>query len=96
MNRWSVSAKRALCLALSLVMVLSAVPALAFEESLIPVLGTQSGFPGNESKYYLDYTTLAEEQEAAEAAAPAPESGSDDSDTLIPSGDAVAVANTEE
>ena len=37
-----------------------------------------------------------DEQEAAEAAAPAPEAGSDDSDNLIPSGDAVAVANTEE
>ena len=66
MNRRILSAKSLLSLALCLALLLSAVPALAFEEGTIPVLGSQSGFAGNESKYYLDYTTLEEEQEAAE------------------------------
>lgn len=42
-----------------------------------------------------DAIKKGEEEEAA-AATPAPETGSDNSDNLIPSGDAVAVANTEE
>ena len=49
-----------------------------------------------EDRKALEDAIKKEEQEAAEAAAPAPEAGSDDSDNLIPSGDAVAVANTEE
>ncbi|MBQ4368943.1 MAG: hypothetical protein II805_04145, partial [Candidatus Methanomethylophilus sp.] len=49
-----------------------------------------------EDRKALEDAIKKEEQEAAEAAAPAPEAGSDDSDNLIPSGDAVAVANTTE
>lgn len=49
-----------------------------------------------EDRKALEDAIKKEEEEEAAAAAPAPEAGSDDSDNLIPSGDAVAVANTEE
>ena len=49
-----------------------------------------------EDRKALEDAIKKEEEEEAAAAAPAPETGSDDSDNLIPSGDAVAVANTEE
>ncbi|MBO5519753.1 MAG: ATP-dependent protease LonB, partial [Candidatus Methanomethylophilus sp.] len=49
-----------------------------------------------EDRKALEDAIKKEEEEEAAAAAPAPETGSDDSDSLIPSGDAVAVANTEE
>ena len=49
-----------------------------------------------EDRKALEDAIKKEEEEEAAAAAPAPATGSDDSDNLIPSGDAVAVANTEE
>lgn len=49
-----------------------------------------------EDRKALEDAIKKEEEEEAAAAAPAPEQGSDDSDNFIPSGDAVAVANTEE
>ncbi|MBR1888399.1 MAG: ATP-dependent protease LonB, partial [Candidatus Methanomethylophilus sp.] len=49
-----------------------------------------------EDRKALEDAIKKEEEEEAAAAAPAPEQGSDDFDNLIPSGDAVAVANTEE
>ena len=49
-----------------------------------------------EDRKALEDAIKKEEEEEAAAAAPAPEAGSDDSDNPIPSGDAVAVANTEE
>ena len=49
-----------------------------------------------EDRKALEDVIKKEEEEEAAAAAPAPATGSDDSDNLIPSGDAVAVANTEE
>ena len=49
-----------------------------------------------EDRKALEDAIKKEEEEEAAAAAPAPETGSDDSDNIIPSGDAVAVANTEE
>ncbi len=49
-----------------------------------------------EDRKALEDAIKKEEEEEAAAAAPAPETGSDDSDNLIPSGDAVAIANTEE
>lgn len=49
-----------------------------------------------EDRKALEDAIKKEEEEEAAAAAPAPEAGSDDTDNLIPSGDAVAVANTEE
>ena len=49
-----------------------------------------------EDRKALEDAIKKEEEEEAAAAAPAPETGSEDSDNLIPSGDAVVVANTEE
>ena len=49
-----------------------------------------------EDRKALEDAIKKEEEEEAAAAAPAPATGSDDSDNLVPSGDAVAVANTEE
>ena len=49
-----------------------------------------------EDRKALEDAIKKEEEEEAATAASAPEAGSDDSDNLIPSGDAVAVANTEE
>ena len=49
-----------------------------------------------EDRKALEDAIKKEEEEEAAAATPAPETGSDNSDNLVPSGDAVAVANTEE
>ena len=66
MKRWSRITKKALGMALAASMILPSMSAMAFEETTIPVTGSMTGYEGNGSKYYLDYVTLEEEQEAAE------------------------------